>query len=295
MYVCIPGFNGTWKQLECRHVRRFACKEERAKCNLDYHSNEDLCTASAYASGCDSLENCLRCWYWKFMRITSTGDAEVTARARASPRPKPFVADENYTLETAWPLLSMTPPLNIYIYIFFSRFISLLLYRWEKNILFLPNVETFEKKNKFCWFAFTRTIFSHFFPFNIYSLSQLCHYIVCSNALRSVCVSHRECVWFISFYSVYLLHFFPLFLRGTGCAGEEVSIVFLRVESLLLVTTSKEVCCRHGLQENFPRFFFPSNFDPPFEEREKEPRFTSSRTSALPLIRVSGKRSFWVY
>lgn len=30
-------------------------------------------------------------------------------------------------------------------------------------------------------------------------------------------------------------------------------------------------------------------------EREKEPRFTSSRTSALPLIRVSGKRSFWVY
>lgn len=183
----------------------------------------------------------------------------------------------------------------IYIYIFFSRFISLLLYRREKNILFLPNVETFEKKNKFRWFAFTRTIFSHFFPFNIYSLSQLCHYIVCSNALRSVCVSHRECVWFISFYSVYLLHFFPLFLRGTGCAGEEVSIVFLRVESLLLVTTSKEVCCRHGLQENFPRFFFPPNFDPPFEEREKEPRFTSSRTSALPLIRVSGKRSFWVY
>lgn len=179
-----------------------------------------------------------------------------------------------------------------YIYIYFS----LVLYRFfsigEKKISFSSRMSKRSKKR-------TSFVGLHslvrFFPFNIYSLSQLCHYIVCSNALRSVCVSHRECVWFISFYSVYLLHFFPLFLRGTGCAGEEVSIVFLRVESLLLVTTSKEVCCRHGLQENFPRFFFPPNFDPPFEEREKEPRFTSSRTSALPLIRVSGKRSFWVY
>lgn len=177
IYVCIPGFNGTWKQLECRHVRRFACKEERAKCNLDYHSNEDLCTASAYASGCDSLENCLRCWYWKFMRITSTGDAEVTARARASPRPKPFVADENYTLETAWPLLSMTPPLNIYIYIYFS----LVLYRFfsigEKKISFSSrmskNVRKKEQVSLVCIHSYDFfTLFSiqHLFTLAIMSL-----------------------------------------------------------------------------------------------------------------------------
>lgn len=150
--VCIPSsFNGTWKQLECRHVRRFACKEERAKCNLDYHSNEDLCTASAYASGCDSLENCLRCWYWKFMRITSAGDAEVTARARLSPRPKPFVADENYTARNRLTaLLSMTPRF-IYIYIYIcSLFLSLVLYSFfsRKRYPFPPRMSKHSKKKK---------------------------------------------------------------------------------------------------------------------------------------------------
>lgn len=174
IYVCVPCFNGTWKQLECRHVRRFACKEERAKCNLDYHSNQDLCTASAYASGCDSLENCLRCWYWKFMRITSAGDAEVTARARASPRPKPFVADENYTLRNRLTaLLSMTPPF-IYIFLFLS--FSLVFYSFF-SILFLPYVETFEKGKReevSSVIAFTRTIFSYFFPFILAIMSLYC-------------------------------------------------------------------------------------------------------------------------
>lgn len=172
--VCVPCFNGTWKQLECRHVRRFACKEERAKCNLDYHSNQDLCTASAYASGCDSLENCLRCWYWKFMRITSAGDAEVTARARASPRPKPFVADENYTPRNRLTaLLSMTPPF-IYIFLFLS--FSLVFYSFF-SILFLPYVETFEKGKReevSSVIAFTRTIFSYFFPFILAIMSLYC-------------------------------------------------------------------------------------------------------------------------
>lgn len=155
-------------------MRRFACKEERAKCNLDYHSNQDLCTASAYASGCDSLENCLRCWYWKFMRITSAGDAEVTARARASPRPKPFVADENYTLRNRLTaLLSMTPPF-IYIFLFLS--FSLVFYSFF-SILFLPYVETFEKGKReevSSVIAFTRTIFSYFFPFILAIMSLYC-------------------------------------------------------------------------------------------------------------------------
>lgn len=246
MYVCVPCFNGTWKQLECRHVRRFACKEERAKCNLDYHSNQDLCTASAYASGCDSLENCLRCWYWKFMRITSAGDAEVTARARASPRPKPFVADENYTPRNRLTaLLSMTPP---FIYIFFSLFLS----------FFIPSSLSFssrmskhskkEKEKKFRQFLHSLVRFFHTF---FHSFSQLCHYIVCSDALRSVCVSQRECVQFIS-YIFYIFSSLSLsfFTRNRMREKRTRSISFLRVESLLLlVTASKGIRYRHGLQE----------------------------------------------
>lgn len=105
------------------------------------------------------------------MRITSAGDAEVTARARASPRPKPFVADENYTLRNRLTaLLSMTPPF-IYIFLFLS--FSLVFYSFF-SILFLPYVETFEKGKREEVFAFTRTIFSYFFPFILAIMSLYC-------------------------------------------------------------------------------------------------------------------------
>lgn len=108
------------------------------------------------------------------MRITSAGDAEVTARARASPRPKPFVADENYTLRNRLTaLLSMTPPF-IYIFLFLS--FSLVFYSFF-SILFLPYVETFEKGKReevSSVFAFTRTIFSYFFPFILAIMSLYC-------------------------------------------------------------------------------------------------------------------------
>lgn len=245
IYVCVPCFNGTWKQLECRHVRRFACKEERAKCNLDYHSNQDLCTASAYASGCDSLENCLRCWYWKFMRITSAGDAEVTARARASPRPKPFVADENYTLRNRLTaLLSMTPP---FIYIFFSLFLSFFI---PSSLSFSSRMSKHSKKEKEKKFRRLLHSLVRFFHTFFHSFSQLCHYIVCSDALRSVCVSQRECVRFISY--IFYIFFLSLsfFTRNRMREKRTRSISFLRVESLLLlVTASKGIRYRHGLQE----------------------------------------------
>lgn len=224
-------------------MRRFACKEERAKCNLDYHSNQDLCTASAYASGCDSLENCLRCWYWKFMRITSAGDAEVTARARASPRPKPFVADENYRLRLT-ALLSMTPPF-IYIYIFLS--LSLVFYSFISSLSFSSRMSKHSKKEKEKKFLHSLVRFFHTF---FHSFSQLCHYIVCSDALRSVCVSQRECVQFISY--IFYIFFLSLsfFTRNRMREKRTRSISFLRVESLLLlVTASKGIRYRHGLQE----------------------------------------------
>lgn len=152
-----------------------------------------------------------------------------------------------------------------YIYIYFS----LVLYRFfsigEKKISFSSRMSKRSKKR-------TSFVGLHslvrFFPFNIYSLSQLCHYIVCSNALRSVCVSHRECVWFISFYSVYLLHFFPLFLRGTGCAGEEVSIVFLRILTPRYHIEGSMLSSR--APREFPTFLLPVELWSPVRgERER--------------------------
>lgn len=219
MYVCVPCFNGTWKQLECRHVRRFACKEERAKCNLDYHSNQDLCTASAYASGCDSLENCLRCWYWKFMRITSAGDAEVTARARASPRPKPFVADENYTLRNRLTaLLSMTPPfIYIFLFLFFSRFLFLLLYPFPPVC---RNIRKRKKRRSFVSFCIHS--YDFFILFSIHSRNYVI--ILSVPMLYVVSVFRNEDVY--DLFRIYFTFFFSIspFLRGTGCArrGREV-------------------------------------------------------------------------
>lgn len=198
-------------------MRRFACKEERAKCNLDYHSNQDLCTASAYASGCDSLENCLRCWYWKFMRITSAGDAEVTARARASPRPKPFVADENYTPRNRLTaLLSMTPP---FIYIFFSLFLSFfiplfLLYPFPPVC---RNIRKRKKRRSFCIHSY-----DFFILFSIHSRNYVI--ILSVPMLYVVSVFRNEDVY--DLFRIYFTFFFSLspFLRGTGCArrGREV-------------------------------------------------------------------------
>ena len=211
-------------------MRRFACKEERAKCNLDYHSNQDLCTASAYASGCDSLENCLRCWYWKFMRITSAGDAEVTARARASPRPKPFVADENYTPRNRLTaLLSMTPP---FIYIFFSLFLSFfiplfLLYPFPPVC---RNIRKRKKRRSFVGYCIHS--YDFFILFSIHSRNYVI--ILSVPMLYVVSVFRNEDVYdlfriYFTFFSLSLL-----FYEEPDAREEDEKYIFF--ESRILVT-----------------------------------------------------------
>lgn len=136
---------------------------------------------------------------------------------------------------------------TFYIYISLSLFLS----------FFIPSSLSFssrmskhskkEKEKKFRQFLHSLVRFFHTF---FHSFSQLCHYIVCSDALRSVCVSQRGCVQFISY--IFYIFFLSLsfFTRNRMREKRTRNISFLRVESLLLlVTASKGIRYRHGLQE----------------------------------------------
>lgn len=141
----------------------------------------------------------------------------------------------------------------VYIYIFLS--LSLVFYSFISSLSFSSRMSKHSKKEKEKKFRRLLHSLVRFFHTFFHSFSQLCHYIVCSDALRSVCVSQRECVRFISYIFYIFFLYLSFFTRNRMREKRTRSISFLRVESLLLlVTASKGI--RYQAPREITRLFF---------------------------------------
>lgn len=109
----------------------------------------------------------------------------------------------------------------IYIYIFFSRFISLLLYRWEKNILFLPNVEKCSKKRTSFVGLHSLVRFFHTFFHSTFIHSRNYVIILSAPMLYVVSVFRTVNVYDLSRFIPYIFYIFSPFFYEEPDAQEK--------------------------------------------------------------------------